>query len=92
MQKPRIQPSFGAWSRSPPSRLISRVWNRSFTEPATKKSMPVMSPWATMPNTAALSPKSVRVAMPNMTKPMWATDEKAMRRFMSVWARHPSAP
>jgi hypothetical protein len=32
-----------------------------------KKSMPVMRPWATIPNTAALSPKSVRVAMPSIT-------------------------
>jgi hypothetical protein len=27
-----------------------------------------------------------------ITKPMWATDENAIRRFMSVWARQPSAP
>ena len=46
----------GACSSRPPSRLISRVWKRSFTEPAMKKSMPVMRPWATMPMTAALSP------------------------------------
>ena len=91
-QKPRIQPILGAWRRRPPSRLISRVWKRSFTEPARKKSMPVMRPWATMPNTAALRPKSVRLAMPSITKPMWATDEKAISRFMSVWARHPRAP
>ena len=51
-----------------------------------------MIPWATIPNMAAFMPKSVRVEMPSITKPMWATDEKAMRRFMSVWARHPSAP
>ena len=25
--------------------------------------------------------------MPSITKPMWATDEKAISRFMSVWAR-----
>jgi hypothetical protein len=25
----------------------------------------------------------------SMTKPMWATDENAMSRFMSVWARQP---
>ena len=30
--------------------------------------------------------------MPSMTKPMWATDEKAMSRFMSVCARQQSAP
>ena len=54
--------------------------------------MPVMRPWATMPNTAALRPKSVRLAMPSITKPMWATDEKAISRFMSVWARQPRAP
>ena len=57
-----------------------------------KNSMPVMRPWATIPNTAALMPKSVRVATPSMMKPMCATDEKAMRRFMSFWARHPRAP
>ena len=45
--------------------------------------MPVMRPWATMPKMAALMPKSVSVAMPSITKPMWATDENAMSRFMS---------
>ena len=57
-----------------------------------KNSIPVIRPWATMPNRAALMPNSVSVAMPSMTKPMWATDENAMRRFMSVWARQHSAP
>ena len=37
--------------------------------------MPVMTPWATMPNTAALIPVGVRVAMPSITKPMWPTEE-----------------
>ena len=68
------------------------MWKRSCIEPAMKKSMPVMRPWATMPKMAALMPKSVSVAMPSITKPMWATDEKAMSRFMSVWARQPRAP
>ena len=45
-----------------------------------------------MPNSAALMPNVVSVEMPSMTKPMWATDEKAISRFMSVWARQPSAP
>ena len=82
----------GAWTSIPPSRRISRVWYRSFTEPARKKSIPVMIPWATIPKMAALIPKSVNVAIPSITKPMWATDENAIRRFMSVWAKHPSAP
>ena len=51
-----------------------------------------MRPWATMPNIAALMPNSVSVEMPSITKPMWATDENAISRFMSVCARHPSAP
>ena len=51
-----------------------------------------MIPWATMPNTAALMPMSVSVAMPSITKPMWATELNAMRRFMSVCARQPKAP
>jgi hypothetical protein len=51
-----------------------------------------MRPWATMPMMAALMPTSVRVAMPSITKPMWPTDEKAMSRFMSVWARQASEP
>ena len=92
MAKPRIQPRWGTWVSRPPRRLISRVWYRSFTEPAQKKSIPVMRPWATIPKMAALRPMSVSVAMPNITKPMWATDEKAMSRFMSVWARQQSAP
>ena len=91
-QKPRIQPSLGACSSRPPRRESSRVPNRSCTDPARKNSMPVIRPWATMPKTAALMPKLVRVAMPSMTKPMWATDEKAISRFMSRWARHAKAP
>ena len=54
--------------------------------------MPVIRPWATMPNIAALMPNVVRVAMPSITKPMWATEEKAISRFMSVWARQHRAP
>ena len=46
----------------------------------------------TMPNSAALMPSDVRVLIPSITKPMCATDENAMSRFMSVWAKHPSAP
>ena len=45
-----------------------------------------------MPNRAALMPSDVSVLMPSITKPMCATEEKAMRRFMSVWARQPRAP
>jgi len=55
-QNPRIQPSLGACLRSPPRREISLVWNRSWMLPAQKNSMPVISPWATIPNTAALMP------------------------------------
>ena len=54
--------------------------------------MPVIRPWATIPNMAALMPKSVSVAMPSITKPMSATDENAIRRFMSVCARQQTAP
>ena len=86
-QNPRIQPILGACLSSPPSRLISRVPYVCCTEPATKKSMPVMRPWATMPKIAALMPNVVSVAMPSITKPMCATDENAISRFMSVWAR-----
>ena len=51
-----------------------------------------MRPWATMPKMAALKPNGVSVAMPSITKPMWDTDENAISRFMSVWARQQSAP
>ena len=54
--------------------------------------MPVIRPWATMPKIAASMPRVVSVEMPSMTKPMCATEENAIRRFMSVWARQPSAP
>ena len=91
-QKPRIHPSLGICSKRPLSRLISSVWYRSLILPAQKNNMPVIRPWATMPNRAALMPIDVSVEMPNMTKPMWATELKAMRRFMSVWARQPRAP
>jgi len=62
------------------------------TDPATKNSMPVMRPCATIPKIAALMPKVVSVEIPSITKPMCATDEKAINRFMSVCARQPSAP
>ena len=91
-QKPRIQPIFGADTRRPPSRDISRVWNECCTVPARKNSIPVMRPCATIPKIAALIPNDVRVEMPSITKPMCATEENAIRRFMSVCARHPSAP
>ena len=54
--------------------------------------MPVISPWATMPKIAASIPSVVSVEMPSITKPMWATDENAISRFMSVCAKQPSAP
>ena len=52
----------------------------------------MITPWATMPTMAALMPTSVKVEMPSITKPMWPTEEKAIRRFMSVWARQASDP
>ena len=43
-------PSYGTfWSMPPPISAISRVWYRSWIEPARKNSMPVITPWATMP-------------------------------------------
>ena len=51
-----------------------------------------MTPWATIPMTAALMPASVRVEMASITKPMCPTDENAISRFMSVWARQASEP
>ncbi len=54
--------------------------------------MPVMSPWATMPKIAALSPKLVSVAMPSMTNPICDTEENVISRFMSRCARQHSAP
>ena len=54
--------------------------------------MPVMSPCATIPKTAALMPKSVSVAMPSITNPMCAIEENAIKRFISRCARQPSAP
>ena len=43
-----------------------------------------------MPKIAAWIPISVSVAMPSITKPMCPTDENAIRRFRSFWARHAS--
>ena len=51
-----------------------------------------MTPWAMLPISAAWTPVAVRVAMPSSTKPMWPTDEYAMSRFSSVWARQTSPP
>ena len=39
-----------------------------------------------------VDPDIGQVAIPSITNPMWPTDEKAMRRFMSVWARQASDP
>ncbi len=52
----------------------------------------MIRPWATIPMIEALMPMSVSVEMPSITKPMWPTEENAIRRFMSVWARHASEP
>ena len=54
--------------------------------------MPVMTPWAMLPNSAAWMPASFIAAMPSITKPMWPTDENAMSRLTSVWARQHSEP
>ena len=45
-----------------------------------------------MPNSAALMPSGVSVLMPSITNPMCATEENAIRRFMSVCAKQPSEP
>ena len=57
-----------------------------------KNSIPVMTPWATMPKTAALTPIWVSVAMPSITNPMCPTELKAIIRLRSVWARQLRAP
>ncbi len=44
-----------------------------------------------MPKIAALMPTVVRVAIPSITKPMWPTEENAIRRFRSFCARQASA-
>ena len=49
-----------------------------------------MMPWATMPKIAALMPTEVSVAMPSITNPMCPTEEKAISRFRSFWARQHS--
>jgi hypothetical protein len=51
----------------------------------------VITPWATIPKIAAWMPIVVSVAIPSITNPMWPTDEKAIRRFRSFWARHARA-
>lgn len=42
-----------------------------------------MRPWATFAKSAPLTPVGVMLAMPRSTKPMWPTEEYAMRRFRS---------
>ena len=51
-----------------------------------------MTPCAMLPMTAAWKPMLVSVAMPSRTNPMCPTDEYAMRRFRSVWARQTRPP
>ena len=43
-----------------------------------------------MPKIAALMPMLLSVAMPSITNPMWPTDENAISRFRSFWARQAS--
>ena len=72
----KIAPSFGrTWLTPPPISAICRVWYRSYIEPTSKNSIPVMMPWATIPKIAALIPTSVSVAIPSITNPMWPTEE-----------------
>ena len=68
-------------SEGPQSRYFERVVTLLYRA-ATKNSIPAMSPWAIIPNIAALIPKSVRVAIPSITKPM--SLRNAMRRFISL--------
>ena len=54
--------------------------------------MPVIRPWATMPNKAALMPKVRQRGEAEHHEAQVGDRRKAMSRFMSVWARHTSAP
>ncbi len=53
--------------------------------------MPVITPWATIPKTAAWIPIVVSVAIPSITNPMCPTEENAISRFRSFCARQASA-
>ena len=91
--KARMPPIQGINFWLPPRLAMSRgCGSDGAIDPATKNSRPVMNPWATMPMIAALKPMSVIVAIPSITKPMCPTDEKAMSRFTSVWARQANDP
>ena len=79
-QNPKIHPSLGICLSMPLSLLISRVWYRSFTEPAKKNNMPVINPCATMPNSAALMLVSF-IALFVITKNNSATPELASFKF-----------
>ena len=56
------------------------------------KSSAEMTPWAMLPMSAAWSPVSVPEARPRTTKPMCATDEKAMSRLRSRSTRQMRPP
>lgn len=42
-----------------------------------------MRPWAMLAKSAPLTPVGVMLAMPRSTKPMWPTEEYAIRRLRS---------
>ena len=64
----------------------------SIDEFVSKNNKPVITPCATIPIIAALIPIGVKDAIPSITKPIWPTDEKAIRRFKSVWAKQANDP
>lgn len=52
---------------------------------ARQNSAEEVNPWAIMSNIAPVSPQCVWIRVAEITRPMWPTDEYAMRAFRSGW-------
>ena len=72
----------GIFIHIPPKSLISFDFNLSIKHPADKKSAADIIPWLIIWNTDPCKPSKFLEKIPNVTKPMWATDEYAINFFI----------
>ena len=60
--------------------------------PTTAKKRAVITPWENICRPAPVRPSRLRVANPNITKPIWETEENPMTYLKSVWTMAMKAP
>ena len=90
--RPKKAANTGIGRAIPPKSEIMRVWRRSYSIPTNRKSAPVESPWFTIWRMLPFNPMALRLNMPSITKPRWATDEYATSFLMSAWTMATSDP